>query len=223
MRQIKLYIIILLTGILLLACNDSSTSPEDNEVLKVACVGDSITEGYGLDDPKRTSYPAQLQNLLGTGWKVDNFGISGATVLKKGNRPYWSTSAFEPSHTTNPDIVIIMLGTNDAKPANWRYSTDFITDYSLLISTYKNLPSSPKIYICFPPPVYGTPAGITNQRIKNELIPKIKEIARQTDTKIIDIYTAMSDKPELFPDTIHPNADGTKQIAHIVYKEIAAE
>lgn len=56
--------------------------------VKVACIGDSITYGLGLEDRDRDSYPAQLQRLLGAEYQVGNFGKSGATLLRHGHRPY---------------------------------------------------------------------------------------------------------------------------------------
>lgn len=57
--------------------------------IKIACAGDSITEGAGLSNPSTQSYPARLQKLLGTNYNVRNFGGSGRTLLKKGDFPYW--------------------------------------------------------------------------------------------------------------------------------------
>lgn len=84
--------------------------------IRLACVGDSITQGDGLaaDD----SYPSQLQALLGEEWKVGNFGVSGRTLLKKGDHPYWTESAYQKALEFEPDVVIIMLGTNDTKEHN---------------------------------------------------------------------------------------------------------
>ena len=224
MKHIKLILSGILTILFIDACSDTNNQEQPpvnhNKPLSVACVGDSITAGTGLSNPAQSSYPAQLHRLHGSGWQVENFGISGATVTKKGDHPYWHTSAFTPSHNSNPDIVVIMLGTNDAKPDNWAHHTHFVSDYLELINTYKTLPSSPTVYICYPPPVYGEPAGITNQRIKNEIIPKIREVASQAGVATIDIYTAMSGKPELFPDKVHPNAEGARQIAQTIYEKI---
>src|SRR5512138_1808239 len=83
---------------------------------KIACVGDSITAGYGLSNAAQQSYPAVLQSLLGSKHTVQNFGTSGCTLLKKGDQPYWNDGNFGASDTFKPDVVIIMLGTNDAKP-----------------------------------------------------------------------------------------------------------
>jgi len=62
------------------------------EPIKIACVGDSITQGAGAKSGQ--SYPAQLQALLGDGYKVGNFGVSGRTLLKKGDFPYWKEKKY---------------------------------------------------------------------------------------------------------------------------------
>src|SRR6516164_7032395 len=89
--------------------------------VKVACIGDSITYGSGLSDRQNECYPAVLGLLLGDDYEVRNYGVSGATMLKSGDHPYWDTSAFSESSNWQPDIVIIMLGTNDSKPWKWQY------------------------------------------------------------------------------------------------------
>ena len=222
MSIFKLLFIVIATFVLS-GCGGSSSdsdTPPDTEKLRVSCVGDSITEGTGLSNPSQDSYPAQLSSMLGTGWEVGNFGKKSATVLKSGTTPYWNTSKFVPSHEFNPDIVIIMLGTNDAKPINWVNKSRFIGNYNELIQSYKNLSSQPKVYICYPPPVYGEVAGITDARIKNEIIPKISQIASLNDVEVIDIYTALSNKRALFPDKVHPNREGARLLAQKVYQTI---
>jgi len=48
--------------------------------LRVSCVGDSITHGYGVDVPSRQGYPAVMQGLLGDGYVVQNFGSDHKTM-----------------------------------------------------------------------------------------------------------------------------------------------
>jgi len=98
----------------------------------VACVGDSITYGAGIADRLNDSYPAQLQRILqpyDPAWRVDNYGVSGATLLRQGDLPYIRQGAYTSAQTCNPDVVIIKLGTNDSKPRNWQYKSSFISDY----------------------------------------------------------------------------------------------
>ena len=135
--------------------------------MKIACVGDSITEGSGLSFPNRDSYPAKLQQLLGTNYLVRNFGVSGRTLLKKGDFPFWAEPAFTSSHTFNPDVVIINLGTNDAKPQNWRYGTNYTTDYDALIATYTALATHPRMVLCTPCPAFKTGAFDINPGVVN--------------------------------------------------------
>lgn len=222
MHYIKLLFLVTVT-LMLNSCGSSSGNsnpPVENETLKVACIGDSITSGTGLDDPANESYPAQLSNILGDGFEVVNFGVKDATLLKNGNTPYWDTNLFDPSHSYNPDIVVIMLGTNDAKSKNWVYEAEFVQDYIDFINSYKNLDSKPIIYICYPPPVYDEITGITDERIKGEVIPKIKQVSDAANVSIIDIYSALSNKESLFPDSIHPNVEGAGLIAETVYQVI---
>src|SRR3954469_5797170 len=62
----------------------------------VTCVGDSITFGNGTSMPSN-AYPSVLQGLLGAGYTVENDGHSGATMLKSGDIPYWTTAEYGTS------------------------------------------------------------------------------------------------------------------------------
>ena len=198
----------------------STENVNENTPLRVACVGDSNTVGTGLSNPLKDSYPSQLSGILGEGWEVQNFGIKSATLMKSGSLPYWSTSMFTPSHDYHPDIVVIMLGTNDAKTSNWVRKDQFVPDYTALIESYENLPSQPTVFVCYPPPVNGEVAGITDQRIKEEVIPKISQVASINGVAVIDVYSALSNKKELFSDKVHLNIEGARQLAQTVYRAI---
>jgi acyl-CoA thioesterase-1 len=77
--------------------------PKDyKQPVRVACVGDSITQGAGT---KGRSYPSQLQKLLGDKWEVGNFGVSGRTLLRKGDFPYWNEKAYQNALAFKPDVV----------------------------------------------------------------------------------------------------------------------
>jgi lysophospholipase L1-like esterase len=213
-----------------MGCGNSSKNSENAEIetmtepvkkLKVACVGDSITEGFGLNDPRMESYPAQLAARFQKEgeWQVENFGLRNKTLLKNGDDPYANTSKFWQSHEYNPNIVILMLGTNDVKDQNWVKIEDFEKDYTELISSYANLPSKPTIYICYPPPIYDNPYSLSSERIK-ELKQKIENIASTNSVDIIDIYSVLTNKEGFFSDGVHPNRDGAKVIANTVYEKI---
>lgn len=225
MRNSYIKLILLMVALLLFtSCGGgSSTSNCDysdisEDKIRIACVGNSITYGRNLSSGE--NYPSQLEEVLGEEWDVENFGDCGATALKETSASYWNSSEFICSHSYNPDIVVIMFGTNDLKPDNWIYKDQFISDYAELIESYKNLPSQPTIYICYPPPVYDDAAGYPSVRIPNELIPLIDTIASENNVSIIDNYSILVNREELFPDNIHPNAEGAQMIAEQVYSHI---
>jgi lysophospholipase L1-like esterase len=84
------------------------------QIIRVACIGDSITEW--------SHYPEELQQKLGEGYIVGNFGVAGSAVTKDSELPYMNQSAFQEAKDFQPQVVIIMLGTNDAKDVNYDFS-----------------------------------------------------------------------------------------------------
>jgi len=186
--------------------------------IKVACVGNSITEGYGVKDGR--TYPVQLQALLGNAYEVQNYGVSGRTLLKQGDRPYWKEAKYQQVLQWQPNIVIIKLGTNDSKPQNWQHKADFKKDYVAFVKSFKKLPSHPKVYICKLMPAYRTNFSINPEVIKNEILPLIEAVAKKTHVQVIDLYTPMLGHDDLVPDGIHPTSEGDAILAQEVYKAI---
>ncbi|HEX8548530.1 MAG TPA: SGNH/GDSL hydrolase family protein [Cytophagaceae bacterium] len=186
-----------------------------NAQTKIACIGNSITQYSGYTD--------KLQSLFGYKYAVTNFGESGTTLLYRGDSPYIKVS----KHITGifnakPNIITIKLGTNDSKSQNWDvYKKEFVGDYNKLIDTLlHNISPKPKIYLCLPCPSTGTGSSINGIKIRDEIIPLIKQVATQRNLPIIDIHTPMIDKMSMFPDGVHPNADGATEIAKIIYNAL---
>lgn len=180
--------------------------------IKVACVGDSITEGVGSSSGN--SYPSQLQRLLGSAFEVKNFGVGGRTLLKKGDHPYWNEAAYTQSKAYQPDIVIIMLGTNDSKPQNWAYKDEFKADYLDLIAQYQALDSKPQIYVATSPMVVADSLNIRASVVKDEIVPLEKEIAAETGCGVIDIFALSDGHGDWYTsDLVHPNDLGYSHLA----------
>lgn len=194
----------------------------DAAVIKVACVGDSITYGSGSSSVSTKSYPAVLQQLLGvSGYQVGNYGRSGATLLKTGDLPYWGTTEYTNSKAFLPDIVVIMLGTNDSKPQNWVNKANFVADYTDLINQYRALASQPIVFCCTPCPVYGAGNfGITDPVVHDEVIPRILTATTARGAPVIDVYPALSGFPTYFPDNVHPNDTGYALLAQTIFAPI---
>jgi lysophospholipase L1-like esterase len=185
--------------------------------IRVACVGDSITFGAGVENRENNCYPVVLGKLLGSRFDVRNFGVSGATLLKNGDLSYWKLPQFEQLNGFAPQVIILALGTNDSKPQNWKYRGQFAGDLRALIEHFAAWPSHPRIWVCFPPPVYETKWGINEATVSGEVIPLIKQIAGEKKLPTIDLHEALSDRPEYFPDQIHPNAAGTGMMAMTIF------
>lgn len=196
--------------------------PVAAQVIRVACVGDSITEGAGVDTPTVNAYPVVLGKLLGTNYQTRNFGVSGRTLLRKGDYPYWAEAAFRSATNYAPNIVTIKLGTNDSKPYNWKYKDQFAKDLGDMIEVFAALPSRPRVVVCFPVPAYYPAFDISPDVIKNEIIPTLRKVAREKGAATVDLYSALSGRPELFPDGIHPNAAGAALIAKTLHAAILA-
>jgi acyl-CoA thioesterase I len=188
--------------------------------VRVACVGDSITFGSGVEGRESNSYPAVLQRLLGGNFEVQNFGVSGATLLKKGDHPYWNEEAFKQATAFKPNIVVIKLGTNDSKPQNRTNIAEFASDLRAMVDHFVALETKPRIYLCLPVPVFQTQWGINEESVANEVIPAIKKVAAEKKLTVIDLHTALADKKEMFPDDVHPNAVGAKLIAQTIHAAI---
>lgn len=188
--------------------------------VKVACIGNSITYGSGIQDRPKDSYPSQLGRMLGDRWIVRNFGVGGRTMLKKGDFPYRKEEAWTEAKAFLPDVVIIKLGTNDSKPQNWKYSNEFLADSRSMVKELKNLSSHPRIYLCKPVPAYATRWGISDSVIVHGVIPAVEQLAKEENLQVIDLYSALSGKASLFPDQIHPNAEGAGIMAMVISKQL---
>ncbi len=180
----------------------------------VACIGNSITAGAGVSDPSSQSYPAQLRSLLGAGYEVGNFGHNGATMLKNADTPYWNQPEYPAAQASNPNIVVIKLGTNDSKSWNWgSFGSEYPADYRSMIDAFRALPSKPKIYICLPSKAFSTQYDIDENVLANNIRPAIVKIAKDKGVSIIDIFDATKNASANFPDGIHPDATGAGIIA----------
>lgn len=161
-----------LVAISLLLCVEAfATQPT-----RVACIGDSITYGAGLEDPGRDSYPVVLQGLLGSGFDVRNYGVSARVMTQEGDYPFMNEQAYAEAKAFLPDVVTIMLGTNDSKPHNWNPEA-YEDAYMQMVSELKDLPSHPDIYVCLPPPAYEDKWGINDSTIVAGVIPIIRKVA----------------------------------------------
>ena len=220
----KTFVITFALALTLLRARTAVAAPADEKTpTRVACIGDSITVGAGTKSPRSNSYPAQLGRMLGSSYAVLNFGVSGTTMLKQGDHPYWKTGQLKKALDSNPDIVVIMLGTNDTKPQNWKFKDQYAPDYKAMIDQFKTLDSHPKIFICLPPVVPKTGNFGINEEGVEEQIPLLRKLAEKEHVNVIDNYTPLKGNDDLLPDNVHPNNQGATLLAKGVYKGITGK
>ena len=185
--------------------------------IKVACIGNSITDGYGIDMRTAYGYPAQLQQMLGKDYWVKNFGVSSRTMLNKGDYPYMNEMAWRDALAFKPDIVIIKLGTNDSKPENWQYGSEFKKDLKQMIDVLRSADNKPKIFLCTPIPAFKSTWNISDEVIVNNIIPIQKQVAKEYKLEVIDLHTLLAnDGDKMVDDGIHPDQKGAHKMAEII-------
>jgi len=184
------------------------------EAIRMVCLGDSITQAG--------AYVSALQTALGKQWVVTNLGNSGATLLKKGDKPYSRLPQFAQAIQFKPDVVTIMLGTNDSKPGNWTNKAEFEADYKSMIDDLKKANRKVVIYCCVPPPAGGNKWSINGTVIKDEVGPLVRKVAKDTGCYDIDLQEPLTGK-NVIPDGVHPNVDGHKLMAASIYQALTGK
>ncbi len=194
------------------------------DALRVACIGNSITDGMGIEMAGQRGYPAQLQRLLGNAYVVRNYGVSGRTMLNKGDHPYQQEQAWRDAQDFCPDIAIIKLGTNDSKPENWQYHAEYQRDMQQMVDALRARNSQVKIYLCTPIPAFKPTWNINDSVISHGIIPIIYKIAKKNKLQVIDLHTRFAnDGDKMQRDGIHPDDKGARRIAEIIAEELRSK
>ncbi len=205
------------------------------DAVRVACIGNSITDGHGIELASAYGYPALLQKKLGSGYWVKNFGVSARTLLNKGDHPYMNELAWRDALAFDPDIVVIKLGTNDSKPQNWQHASEFRSDLEQMLFALrpdlvqpvkkkkgkkKAAPAPaarPQIILCTPIPAFKSTWDISDEVITNQIIPILKDAAAKYDLQLLDLHTLYAgDGDKMLSDGIHPDGRGVQRLADIV-------
>ena len=194
------------------------------DAVRVACIGNSITDGFGIDMASQRGYPAQLQQLLGNDYHVKNFGVSGRTMLNKGDLPYQNELAWRDALAFRPDIVIIKLGTNDSKPENWQYNKGFKDDLQQMVDALQANKNNPRILLCTPIPAFKPTWNINDSVIVHGITPVINKVAKKNKLQVIDLHTLYAnDGDKMIDDGIHPDAKGARRMAEIIAEQLKKE
>ncbi|MBR1719069.1 MAG: sialate O-acetylesterase [Phocaeicola sp.] len=193
------------------------------EPIKIACVGNSITYGTGLQHRETEAYPIKLQQMLGNHYLVENFGKPGATLLYHGHRPYVQQEEFQKALQFKGDMVVIHLGINDTDPRNWpNYQDEFVRDYLSLIDYFRV--SNPEVRILI---AKMTPLAVRHHRFESgtrdwhqQIQLAIERVAHHANVELFDFFEPLYPYPNFLKDAVHPDKYGHQIMAKTVYGAI---
>ncbi|MCW3996847.1 MAG: GDSL-type esterase/lipase family protein [Candidatus Bathyarchaeota archaeon] len=190
-----------------------ATNTPKTDLTRIACLGDSITEICG--------YPEYLQELLGNGSVVGNFGVSASAVNFWSDKPYYFEPTYRSARNFSATTVIVMLGTNDARYGMDDKIVNFTANYERLLNRTQHWNSTKQVYVVIPPPIFDNSLDLNGTFYAQEVIPRIKQVAKDMGLPVIDVYTPMLKHPEYFSvDGVHPDCEGAQAIAKIIYNYI---
>jgi len=198
----KAFIKVLLTAILFLTVASSIAQDE----FTILFLGDSLTEGYGLQENE--SFPSLIESRLATDdmdhVRIINAGISGSTSASGLSRLQWYIRS-------RPDLMVLSLGANDGLRG-------------LSIEEMKaNLTKTIKYALD-----NNVQVAITGMLVPPNMGPEYTEAFAQVFPDLAEEYNIpfmpfllqdVAAIPELNQaDGIHPNVEGTKIVAENVYR-----
>ena len=191
----------------------------------IACLGDSITFGAGVRGKTELTWEHFLNQLLGDGYQVINYGISGRTLQDEGDYPYRRDKFYPISLRCGAECYLIMLGTNDAKPYNWNRER-YARALDALVREYAGLPQYPLVILMTPPQCYDDPRlgkvgfDIDRETIDREIVPIVQKTGAALGLPVIDLHAVTQEHADWFEDGVHPNETGNREIARVLAGEL---
>ncbi len=187
----------------------------------IVCLGDSITYGYDNNSKMRsytqvsTPYPLALQQILGEKYQVINSGNTGWQARQTLDHLNKLVFKYEP------DVVILMLGINDARGSRQGlpvFQNDYYRDMKKIITRIQDKDIEVKLL---------TPTPVLNPRVKYFNRVAI-ELAKELKLEYVDMHKAIRHElkkdrltlKEVLKDRIHLSQDYYLKVAEIAYKQL---
>lgn len=196
--------IIFLIGLLGLAAAAEADGQQPRTIL---FYGDSLTAGYGMDDPTVTAFPAIIQQKIdesGLNYRVINAGLSGETSSGGLRRINWVMR--QPV-----DVFVLELGGNDGLRG---LPLDLLREnLQAILDRVKAKNPDVKLVIAG----MRMPTSMGDYAAQFDAI--FAPLASDNDAALISfLLDEVGAIPELnLPDGIHPNAAGHKVVANNVW------
>lgn len=210
-----------------------ANSQIDFSEMKIACLGDSITEGAIGNTP----YPTFLKEILGAK-EVINLGKGGSTVSSFEGVSTMIDRVYEIPEDT--DLVIVIGGTNDNfKQPHWQFGFmdwetkgegTFCGDLQLLMRKFKwNYPNVKVLFVAPPSNSKIDELKLLDPNLQDQVkyIDAINYIGAEEKTQVIDLYNANflnSHDADIMShfmiDKVHANTEGNRLLAERLASEI---
>lgn len=183
-----------------------SAQAEDRKT--IVFIGDSITAGYGLDNPSAQAYPALIQEKIDAirlDYRAVNAGLSGDTTAGGMRRINWLLRQ-------KIDILVLALGGNDGL----RGVAPNTTKENLLGIIERTRATYPQVQILVAGMQMPANMGDDYATAFRNLFPAV---ASQTQSELIPfLLEGVGGDPEFNQiDLIHPTAEGQRLIAETVW------
>ena len=218
----KTFLLLCLLSFLGLGAQTNKIVLDEDGIMRVGApvtivtIGNSITAGYSNTSPY-WAWPAQMGRMLGPGYQVKNYAVSGTTMNIHVNSSFRNTGNYPKAKAANPDILVIAHGTNDANVGWWKeWGHLFCDDYMSMVASFREDGRDPVLYCALAPPVFSNSRAEQNKNIEQEVIPRVKEVAAKVGAKLIDFNTPFVGRNECFPDNVHPSDPTAQRMAEIV-------
>ena len=210
----------ILAGLTAASVSAEETAEENRNVCRIACIGDSITYGFGFERPEEEAYPALLQSLLGDDYEVLSYSGNGYALTDAGIN-FFETEEYYWSLQANADIYVIMLGSNDSYMQPWD-PVLFKDALEKLLSAYEKTSPNCRFLFAAPPHDFAMETFIEEaDEIYEEIVQIFKDTAEARGAAYLDLFAATEDKQDLYQgDLVHPNAEGQALIAELLKETI---
>ncbi len=195
---------------------------------KIACIGDSLTYGHTWTDEAYPVYLSELFAELDSDIEVKNFGVNGASLtgIKPQNSAltkYEDSAKYDESIDYNPDIVVILLGTNDVNGWELGAKEVFVDRYYDLIATYTNKNPDAKVVVVTPPTVEeGNSLNKHKGMIDEEIYPAVLSGAMGDYCVDFHAFVESFSGEKFREDGVHLSAALANELAKLVYDAIVS-
>lgn len=201
------------------------TAPNDGT--RIMFVGDSITGSPGCWRPdvwvaltdaahdinmvgiRTENGCGEVLNAAGESWDPDNIGIGGITTT----RMWVKLAEDEVLPATDPDVIVMLLGTNDL--FGGATADHIIGEYDKLLELYREYDPAMSVVVGTPPPMTAETCGCeAEQQELAAALPAWAEGASTPDSPvtIADLSTGFDAAADTY-DGVHPNDAGNAKLA----------